>query len=175
MAKRNPWRVNFTDRRARFVNLWNNVRRDFPPTIYVTLEFFSYISRKPQDLPGTSHTRRESWSFPFHTNKWNAFSTTSWKSQDFPETSHKREIWSVFFKDMRHVEGCLLPSLYRLTIRVFVSLEAPEEKLVLNKIGCLWLCVMIRMSDHKYSGLKFNRKLVFLLFSYWFVHLLLLF
>ena len=98
MAKRNPWRVNFTDRRARFVNLWNNVRRDFPPTIYVTLEFFSYISRKPQDLPGTSHTRRESWSFPFHTNKWNAFSTTSWKSQDFPETSHKREIWSVFLK-----------------------------------------------------------------------------
>ena len=176
MAKRNPWRVNFTDRRARFVNLWNNVRRDFPPTIYVTLEFFSYISRKPQDLPGTSHTRRESWSFPFYTNNaWNAFFYHFVKISRFPWNLAQKRDLKCFFKDMRHVEGCLLPSLYRLTIRVFVSLEAPEEKLVLNKIGCLWLCAMIRMSDHKYSGLKFNRKLVFLLFSYWFVHLLLLF
>ena len=30
---------------------------------------------------------------------------------------------------------------------------------------------MIRMCDHNYPGLKFNRKLVFLLISYWFVHL----
>ena len=103
MAKINLWRVNFTDRRARFMNLWTNVRRDFPPEIYVTLEFFPYISRKPQDLPGTSHTRRESWSFPFHTNNaWNAFSTISWKSQDFPETSHKREN-EVFFLKIRDV------------------------------------------------------------------------
>ena len=110
MAKINLWRVNFTDRRARFVNLWTNVRRDFPPEIYVTLEFFPYISRKPQDLPGTSHTRRESWSFPFHTNNaWNAFSTISWKSQDFPETSHKREIWSFLFKDSRRWNAVYYP------------------------------------------------------------------
>ena len=49
------------------------------------------------------------------------------------------------------------------------------EKLILNKIGCLGLCLMIRMCDHKYPGLKFNRKLVFPVFFYWFVHLLLLF
>ena len=122
MAKINLWRVNFTDRRARFVNSWTNVRRDLPPEIYVTLEFFPYISRKPLDLPGTSHTRRESWSFPFYTNNaWNAFSTISWKFQDFPETSHKREIWSFLFKDSRRLECCLLSSLYRLTIRVFVA------------------------------------------------------
>ena len=101
MAKINLWRVNFTDRRARFVNLWTNVRRDLPPEIYVTLKFFPYISRKPLDLPGTQEERVEVFPFTLITREM-LFSTISWKSQDFPETSHKREN-EVFFLKIRDV------------------------------------------------------------------------
>ena len=38
-AKINMWRVNFTEKRSWFVNLWSSVRRDLPPEIQVTREF----------------------------------------------------------------------------------------------------------------------------------------
>ena len=38
-AKINIWRVNFTEKRSWFVNLWSSVRRDLPPEIQVTREF----------------------------------------------------------------------------------------------------------------------------------------
>ena len=45
IANVDVWRMNFTERRAWFVNLWTSVRRDWPPEIYVTRE--SLISGKP--------------------------------------------------------------------------------------------------------------------------------
>lgn len=45
IANVDVWRMNFTERRAWFVNLWTSVRRDWPPEICVTRE--SLISGKP--------------------------------------------------------------------------------------------------------------------------------
>ena len=124
MAKINLWRVNFTDRRARFVNLWTNVRRDFPPEIYVTLEFFPYISRKPQDLPGTLHTRRESWSFPFHTNNaWNAFFLPFRENLKISLKPRTKERFEVFFLKIRDAWNAVYYPHYIDWPFVFLSLR----------------------------------------------------
>ena len=67
------WRgVNFTERRAWFVNLWSSTKRNLSSEICVTRELFSIISWKPQGSPETSHKRRDTWGLFFWSwDVWN--------------------------------------------------------------------------------------------------------
>ena len=60
------WRVYFTEKRAWSVYLWTSVKRDLPPEMYVTRDFFFFVQWKPQDLPEILHTRGEIRIFAFN-------------------------------------------------------------------------------------------------------------
>ena len=91
------WSVNFTERRAWFVNLWTNVRRDLPPEIYVTRQFPLSFREKNQGFPVTLYTKKEVWRFPFSTGDAGVFSNYILTCQ--PSVSERISINSIIRQD----------------------------------------------------------------------------